>query len=244
MTRMLSLGRLALASSIALWSALPAAAAPIADAVKPGTLTVTGSATLEISPDCVDIAMEVSAEAAAPGLAARAAQAKERTVLGALGKIGVAGTDVRLSQLMLNPVYDRDASLRVRAYQAAIAVTATTCKLDRISELMDVGATAGVVRMWSSFRRSNLPELKTRVRDMAVAAARAKAKQLADDVGAKLGRVMSVVEASGSSGCWGAGGSQLSNMVEVRSNGSASVEGALQPLTLEVTLGYELVSTQ
>jgi uncharacterized protein YggE len=94
--------------------------------------------------------------------------------------------------------------------------------------------------MWSSFRRSNLPELKTRVRDMAVAAARTKAKQLADGVGAKLGRVVSVAEAPGGSGWYG---SQVSNAVEVRSNGSASVDGALQPLTLEVTLGYELAAT-
>jgi uncharacterized protein YggE len=242
MTRMLSLGPLALASSITLWSVSPAAATGPADAVRPGTLTVTGTATLEISPDCVDLTMEVSAEAAAPGLAVRAVRTKEAAVLGALAKVGVAGTDVRLSHVMLNPVYDQNtgAALHVRAYSAAIVVTATTSKLDKIGEMMDVGASAGVVRMWSSFRRTNLPELKTRVRDMAVAAARAKAKQLADDVGTKLGRVVSVAEAPGGSGWYG---SQVSNTVEVRSNGTASVDGALQPLTLEVTLGYELAST-
>jgi uncharacterized protein YggE len=239
---MRSLGPLALASSVALWSASLAAAAPLVDAVRPGTLTVTGSATLEVSPDCVDLTMEVSVEAAAPGIAVRAVQAKEAAVLGALARIGVAGTDVRLSQLMLSPVYDQNtgATRNIRAYSAAIVVTATTRKLDKIGEVMDVGASAGVARMWSSFRRSNLPELKTRVRDMAVAAARTKAKQLADGVGAKLGRVVSVAEAPGGSGWYG---SQVSNAVEVRSNGSASVDGALQPLTLEVTLGYELAAT-
>jgi len=239
MTRTVSLP-LALASSLALCSATPAAATPLAE-VHPGSMTVTGSATLEISPDCVDLTIEVGAEEATPGLAVHKAQAKQAAALVGLTKIGVQGTDVRLSQVTLNPVYDQPfggAAPHIRGYSAAIVVTATTRKLDMIGELMDVGATAGAARMWSALRRSDLPAQKARVRDLAIAAARAKAKQLADGAGARLGRVVSIAEAQGNTGWYG--NPQVSNAVEVRSNSSAAVDGALQPLTLDVTIGYEL----
>lgn len=211
-----------------------------AEPVRPGTMTVTGSATLEVSPDCFDLTMEVNAEAAAPGLAVRAVQVKQAAVLGALTRVGVGGPDVRLSQLTLAPVYEQQGSgvpPRVRGYRAEIVVTATSRKLDKIGELMDVGASAGVVQMSSAFRRSNLPELKARVRDLAIAAARAKAKQLADGAGARLGRVVSIAEGSPAPSWYGGA---TTNAIEVRSNGVAAVDGALQSLSLDVTIGYEL----
>lgn len=234
------LGSIAMISFVAWWSASPAAAAPLVELAKPGTMTVSGTATLEVSPDCFDLVMEVNAEAATPGLAVRMVQTKQAAVLSALTHIGVGGPDVRLSQLTLAPVYEPQvagAPPRVRGYRGEIVVTATSRKLDKIGEVMDVGASAGVTQMSSGFRRSNLPELKSRVRDMAVAAARAKAKQLVDDAGAKLGRVVSIAEGGGTPNWYGG---QVSNSVEVRSNGVAAVDGAMQSLTLEVTIGYEL----
>jgi uncharacterized protein YggE len=94
--------------------------------------------------------------------------------------------------------------------------------------------------MSSAFRRSDLPELKKKVRDLAVVAARAKAKQLTDAAGVKLGRIVSIGEAP-TGAMWGSAYfPQVSNSVEVSNTSGGALGGSLQALTLDITLGYEL----
>jgi uncharacterized protein YggE len=103
---------------------------------------------------------------------------------------------------------------------------------------MDAAAGANASRIFSSFRRSDLPQLKTKVRDMALTAARAKAKQMTDALGIKLGRVVSIAESrNDGSAYYGS----VSNEV-IRGPRIDAVEGSTQQLTLDVTLGFELVS--
>jgi uncharacterized protein YggE len=195
-------------------------------------MTITGTATLDISPDCADLTMTVDSEEARPGQATQAAQAKEQSVIAALEKAGVAEKDLKLSTLQLYPVYDSRQILR--GYHAAITITATTHNFDQIASLMDLGANAGAGQMSSQFRRSDMDELKQKVRDMAIAAAKAKAQQTAKDLGIPLGRVVSVSERPGGE-MWGNAYFPQNNAVR-----SGGIGGELQSLTLDVTIGYEL----
>jgi uncharacterized protein YggE len=117
-------------------------------------------------------------------------------------------------------------------------VTATTHDFSKIAPLMEAGAEAGATSLSSQFRRSDLPALKKKVRDMALTAAKEKAQQTADALGIHLGRVVSVGE--------NAGGTMWSNAYFPQANAAMtqaapeSLGGALQPLTLDVTIGYEL----
>ena len=122
-----------------------------------------------------------------------------------------------------------------------ITVTATTHQFEKIGDIMDAGATAGVTAMSTAFRRSDLAQLKKKVRDMALAAAKDKAKQTADALGIKLGRVTTVGEAANGS-MWGnAYFPQVANN-EVRVTSPGALGGTLQPLTLDITVGYELAT--
>jgi hypothetical protein len=210
---------------------------------KPGAMTVTGTATLEVSPDCADLTLTISADGIRPGLATKSLQAKEQQLIEALAKLGVEGSDLKLSYLTMNPIYEPNpegyAQLHVHTYRADITVTATTRHFDKIGDIMDAGANAGVTAMSTAFRRSDLAQLKKKVRDMALTAAKEKAKQTADALGIKLGRVVTVAEAPNGV-MWGnAYFPQVANN-EARMATPVTLGGTLQPLTLDITIGFEL----
>lgn len=195
-----------------------------------GEMTVTGTATLDVSPDCADLTMTVAAEDVRPGAATQAAQQKENDVIAALEKSGVGEKELKLSNLQLFPVYDRES--HIRGYRAAITITATTHDFAQIATLMDAGANAGASELSSRFRRSDLDQLKLKVRDMAIAAAKAKAQQTAKDLGIPLGRVVTVGERTG--------GEMWANAYFPQAAAGAGIGGEMEPLTLDVTIGYEL----
>jgi uncharacterized protein len=205
---------------------------------QPGQMTVTGTATLEVSPDCADLTMTLSSDDVKPGVATQHVQAEEKDLVAGLEKLGVEGADVKLSYLTLEPVYD-EGWLHIRTYRAQITVTATTKDFAKIATIMEAGATAGATQMSSAFRRSDLPELKKKVREMALTAAKDKAQQTAGVLGIKLGRISSVAAHMGGQMWSNAYFPQVSNMAATQA-GSGTLGGALQPLTLDVTIGYEL----
>jgi uncharacterized protein YggE len=127
-----------------------------------------------------------------------------------------------------------------------MTITATTKKFDQIASMMEAGANAGATSMSSQFRRSDLPELKKKVREMALRAAKEKAELTAKTLGISLGRVTSIAETPAGY-MWGA--TYFPNFVvnEAAQAPAASqnvtLGGALQPLTLDVQIGFELAKS-
>lgn len=214
------------------------------DVKAPGQMTVTGTATLEVSPDCADITMTIVADGGKPGAATSGVQAKQQKIIEAMKQLGVETADLKLSYLTLNPVYEPNpegwAQLKIRTYRAEITLTATTKQFDKIGGIMEAGAEAGVSSMSTQFRRSDLPELKKKVRTMALEAAKDKAKQTTQALGISLGRVVSVAENPGGQMWSNAYFPQVANTMAVRDTSSVALGGALQPLTLDITIGFEL----
>lgn len=251
----LTLARLALASSLAAPLAacndaphIVAVPTPSTDLARPGQMTVTGTATLDVAPDCADLTMTISADGLRPGLATAAVQAKQEQLVAALRKLGVEPEDLKLSTLTLNPIYantpDGWSELKVATYRAQITVTATTKRFDQIGPIMDAGAQAGASAMSSQFRRSDLAALKKQVRDLALAAAKDKAAQTAKALGIDLGRIVSVAEQPG--GYMWSGG-YFPNVAQTRMETNPAAPtvlgGATQSLTLDITIGYELAKS-
>lgn len=212
---------------------------------KPGAMTITGTATLEVSPDCADLTMTLTADGAKPGLAAALVQQRQTALVTALNKLGVETPDVKLSYLTLDPVYEPRpdgywSDLKVHHYRASVTVTATTKQFAKIGAIMEAGGDAGATSMSSQFRRSDLADLKKKVREMALAAARDKATQTAKALDLELGRITAVAENAG--GMWNhAYFPQVANAMERADTGSpVALGGTLQPLTLDVTINYEL----
>jgi uncharacterized protein len=209
---------------------------PNGPATPPGQMTITGTATLDVTPDCADLTMTVTADDLKPGAATAAAEAKENAVIAALEKAGVAEADLELSLLELAPLYDPETGgwgqLHVHTYRASITITATTHDFAQIASLMDAGADAGASQLSSRFRRSDLATLKLKVRDMALTAAKQKAAQTAKGLGIPLGRIVSVSENTG--------GQMWANEYFPAAAARSGIGGSMEPLTLDVTIGYEL----
>jgi uncharacterized protein YggE len=209
----------------------------------PGGMTVTGTATLEVSPDCADITMTIDVDGLRPGIATTSAQTKQQLVVDALKKLGLEAADIKLSTLSLNPHYEWIANKNVfKGYRAAITITATTKQFDKIGPIMEAGSLNGATAMTTQFRRSDLSELKKKVRAMALTAAKDKAMQTASALDIKLGRIVNVGENAGGMMWTNAYFPKVANMMETNAPMTVSdaLGGALQPLTLDVTIVYEL----
>jgi uncharacterized protein YggE len=205
--------------------------------IPPGTFTVVGTATLDVTPDVADLHVTVSSEAARPGAAAKATRAKQAKLLAALGAVGIAEKDIKLSYLLINPVWNYNTS-KITGYTAAISVTATTKDFDRIGSMMDAAADAGATNMSSSFR-SDLSVLKAKVRDMALTAAKDKAAQISKALDVDLGKIVAIAENNGG-GWYYYGGEHANVYAEQPSKLVSSTSAEMQPLTLSISVTYQL----
>ncbi|MFT3694422.1 MAG: SIMPL domain-containing protein [Kofleriaceae bacterium] len=214
---------------------------PNSPEANPGLMQVTGSAVLEVSPDCADITMTLSVDNPKPSAATSTVNKKETDLVASLMKQGVTQQDMKLSQTELGPTYEYVTGRTVlTGYHAAVTVTVTTRDFAKISTLMETGADAGATQMSSNFRRSDMPELKKKVRDMALKAAKEKAKQTADALGIDLGRIVSVGENAGGQMWNTMYFPQVANAAEVRNASGPALGGTMQNLSLDVTIGYQL----
>lgn len=254
-----SLARLALAASLVTTAAacsdrtpapqvvtLQQAPPPAPTDPKFGQMAVTGSATLEVIPDCADLTMTIVADGSRPGHAAASVKAKQAALIAALGKLGIESADLKLSHQTLNPIYASNpegwAQLKVATYRAEVTITATTKKFDLLGSMMEAGANAGASSMSSQFRRSDIAELKKRVREMALKAAKDKAQQTASALGIQLGQVITVNEMPAGHMWSSSYFPRNVNAMDVAptSGGVAALGGVSQTLNLDVSVAYEL----
>ena len=83
-----------------------------------------------------------------------------------------------------------------------------------------------------------MPELKKKVRDMALAAAKDKANQTAQALGVSLGKITTVGENAGGY-MWNQTYFPQNAVSRDNSSGTA-LGGTMQNLTLDVSIGYQL----
>src|SRR4051812_14217979 len=83
-----------------------AGADAIAAADRPGTMSVSGTAQLDIVPDTADMHIVLGAELSRPKAAATAVRVKQQALVKALAALGLGADDISLSQLSIAPVYD------------------------------------------------------------------------------------------------------------------------------------------
>lgn len=202
---------------------------------QPRGMVVGGSATLEAVPDVADVRATLSIEAPSPVEATREVRERQSAAAGALTAAGVAPTDVSLSHLGLDPVHDRESGAIVR-YRASIDITVAVRDFDRLAPLLETLGKQGATTVSTSFRVSDLPALKARVRRDAAAAAQKKARDLADALGVELGPVRAVTETPGDGWTWnGAYANSFS-----RESVPGGTHGNLQPISLTINVTYDL----
>ena len=221
----------------------PAAAAPV-DKPAP-QFTVTGLAKLEVVPNCADLMLTIAADASRSAQATSQALAQQQELVKRLEAAGVTRADIKLSSVQISPqfAYSSSGSITSRKFRAEIRVTVTTRDFAKLSDLMDAGAGAGVTAMSSSFRHDKIEELKSKVRDDALKAARAKAAQTASGLGFTVGAVVGVNETP-TGHLWNGGyfpRSVVANVSEaMASDGFAGLGVETQDLSVSVDVSFEI----
>jgi uncharacterized protein YggE len=230
-----------LLAAILTLAALASACTPLAHAAsapasepRRRALTVTGTATLDVVPDCLDVSMSLVTKADRPKKAMAELRVRQEVLVKALLGAGVAPADIKISGMTVNETHEPSTG-RVNGYEASLGVVASTKKLELVGDVMEAASGAGTQNMTTSYRVTDLLTYKKKVRQMALLAAKEKASDTAAALSTKLGHVADVSESAGE---WNPGA--FGNAYVANPSGSAQMGPMLQPLTLSVNVVYEL----
>lgn len=162
-------------------------------------ITTSGSAEVRVVPSRVVLTFGVETFNPELAVAKRDNDAKASAILALAKELGVAPKDVQTDYIFVEPVhegYDERRAGKFLHYLVrktiVILLRDTTKFEDILSGALERGATH-VLRV--RFEVDNLKQHRDKARSDAIRAARDKAQALAGELGAKLGRVMSIQDA-------------------------------------------------
>ncbi|MEH6504946.1 MAG: SIMPL domain-containing protein [Sulfitobacter litoralis] len=168
----------------------------------PQGITVSGEGVVSLAPDTATIRLGVSERAASAAEAMAQTSEKVRGILNQLDSLKIAGLDRRTSGLYLRPVYDNGSRndttpVQVSGYEAGNTVSVTVRDLSKLGQLLDAVVAEGANDFNGlQFGLQDNQAALEQARKDAVSDAMARAQQLADAAGVKLGKVVSMSETS------------------------------------------------
>lgn len=162
-----------------------------------GSIVVTGTGTVSVVPDVVELRLGIVV--ARPTVEAARAEAATvmDAVLAAVRAVGVAARDVRTTLLSVQPRYDyRDGLAPIlTGYELVNTVEVTVRDTATVADVVDGGLRAGATSMDGlSFRVADPLPAEREARIRAVAAAHARAEVLAAAAGLTILGVADIVE--------------------------------------------------
>lgn len=168
----------------------------------PQGITVNGEGVVSLAPDTATIRLGVSERAASAAEAMAQTSEKVRGILNQLDSLKIAGLDRQTSGLYLRPVYDNGSRndttpVQVSGYEAGNTVSVTVRDLSKLGQLLDAVVAEGANDFNGlQFGLQDNQAALEQARKDAVSDAMARAQQLADAAGVKLGKVVSMSETS------------------------------------------------
>ena len=161
-----------------------------------GRITVTGTGTVNGTPNQLILSMGVQVNAGSVGSALAEADQAVNRVTGALRADGVAAADIQTSGLYIQPNY-RDTSQIPDSYGVGESITATLRRISvagaQINDAVHAGGNVVTVD-GISLNLTDTSGLLGRARAAAVGDARHKAAQYAAAIGQPLGPVVSITD--------------------------------------------------
>ena len=165
------------------------------------TVTVTGSAGIEVKPDMARVTVGVVSTGSTSEAAREAnAQAMSDTQA-ALMELGVAEEDMKTSDISLRPTFSYSSGYSegtINGYRMSTSLVVTVRDLEQVGEVLDAAIGAGSNSLDSlDFLVSNQDELYNEALADAVELARQKAELLAQAAGKGVGEALTIEETSG-----------------------------------------------
>lgn len=213
---------------------LPATAAAPAPASR--GITIVSSGVVRVKPNSARLSVSVVSHA----LTARAALSRNSSrtakVIAALKKAGVVPADLQTSFISLT----RGTTKRDRRFRVENSVRVTVRGVTRIARVLDAAIAAGANRLEGpELFLANADQVYARALDKALDKAREKARRMAAAADARIGRVVSIVEA----GTFVPGQTNPGNEVGFGSPvliADAPVEPGLEGIRASVTMTFAL----
>lgn len=168
------------------------------------SITVRGTGEASVSPDIAELTVGV--QTGRQTTAARAMEVLNERVDEIVNRLVATGVDkknIATEYLWLNPAYDYyDGRQQEAGYEATQNVKITVRDISKVSTILDAAVAAGANQVQNvQFSVSEQNTTKDAARNQAIANAQSKAQTLADQLGVRLGKVLSFSEsASGNAG--------------------------------------------
>jgi uncharacterized protein len=175
-----------------------AAALPIQSPIAASTaaITVTGTGTIDVTPDVARVMVIVQTSAPnATQAEADNATAADR-VRANLGRAGVAASDIRTLSLQVWPQYDyRTGQSVLNGFQASHTLQFTVHQLGRIGAVIDAAVAGGATTVEGiTYDTNDHTAASAQALAKAVKDAQVKARAMADAAGIRLGSVVSITD--------------------------------------------------
>ena len=176
---------------------LAAAPAPTAaqDLTQPRdrTISVTGSADVEVAPDRAELVLGVETKDASLTVATKDNDERVRRVLAYLKEKGIPESRIQTDYISIVPVYDPQETRRLDYYQVRKTIAASVSDLKGFDALLAGAIERGITNVLDvTFRTTDLRRHRDTARERATVAAKEKATAMAAAVGARIGPVMSL----------------------------------------------------
>lgn len=213
---------------------------------RPARVEVTGTGTASATPDVVRVSLGIRADADGVAGALSSANETVRAVTTAAREHGLADRDLASTSASVQPRWDRDGT-RVVGYTAYHQLSLTVRRLESLNGLVDAVAAAAGNRLVIDGITLDLADrapLQVAAREVAFADAQVKAQQYAALSGARLGRVLALVESGGG---WSPptpayGGRMMAMAAD--SAGGMPVEAGEHAVSASVTVAWALDPTE
>jgi hypothetical protein len=158
-------------------------------------ITVNGIGQVYVTPDIAYINVGVRSLAETVTAALEQNNAQARTIKDALIAQGVEEKDIQTSSFNVypQPEYDFQGQITRNMYAVENTVFLTVRNLQNLSKLLDVVVESGANNIYGiNFDLQDKSEAQKTAQQMAVDAGKAKAQELADMAGVKLGKLVSI----------------------------------------------------
>ena len=166
-----------------------------------GTITVTGSATINVVPDMATVSLGVTTTGDTAGAAMATNNEAVSAAIARLIAAKVADRDMQTSSLSVNPNWVTNAAgtgQEVKGYIASNQLTVQVRSLEATGSILDAAITDGANTLNGlTFGLQDQRPVEDQARKEAVADALARAKLYAEAAGEKLGPIVSISEGGG-----------------------------------------------
>jgi len=197
---LLTLGLVLVSGAVARWSAAPARAAAL-PAQSPtvaatAAITVTGTGTIDVTPDVarVMVSVQTTASTAAQAEADNATAADRVRTL--VVRAGVSATDIKTLSLQVWPRYDyRTGKSVLNGFEASQTLQFTIHDLTRIGRVIDAAVAGGATTVEGiTYDTNDHTAASAQALARAVKDAQVKARAMADAAGIRLGSIVSITD--------------------------------------------------